>query len=503
MSLEEQQDSKSDSKRKRPESPVAAITTYEDADLKEEPGGGFANKRVKTERAASPTPSCPSVRSDFSMDLPNNFQGGEMFPLDLRKKFERPASPTPSYLSLRTDWSMDLPGNLIRREGFHLNASNEETNKTLPIPSFIYNNPGDTAHYSRGNTCIVDSARAPSPTLTSVSEWTDCLVEQPTHFKAESTFHLDSRLLTENHLKCPICKSMLKDPVSILCGHNYCRICINTFWDSCIEDYLCPKCGRGSKIRPELNTNTALAEVVKNLQQAGFSPALPPRSYAGPEDVACDFCSERSLKAVKSCLTCDASLCETHIRDHYTVPALQKHKITDLTEAMEKKMSQQNLSVDNSLSSIISEQQEETDRSISESVLNTSTANDAAGISTAEIEVKKDIDPANLAVMYSTLQQEVLGLKKSFSEFKESNTKKDKYYFEDEEDYEEENDKSEGYEDDEESYKDDYDDDDDEEKEDSYEENIADLYDDDYEDNLTESDESSDEDEYEKDKYDY
>lgn len=501
MSLEEQQDSKSDFKRKRPESPVAAITSYEDADLKEEQSGGYANKRVKTERAASPTPSCPSVRSDFSMDLPKNFQGGEMFPLDLRKKFERPASPTPSYLSLRTDWSMDLPGNFIRREGFHLNTRIEETNEKSPI-SETSNNPGDTAHYSRGNTCIVDSERAPSPTLTSVSEWTNCLVEQPTHFKAESTFHLDSRLLTENHLKCPICKSMLKDPVSIQCGHNYCRNCINTFWDSCTEDYLCPECGRGSKIRPVLNTNTALAEVVKNLQQAAFSPALPPRSYAGPEDVACDFCSERRLKAVKSCLTCDVSLCETHIKDHYTVPALQKHTLSDLTKAMEKKNSQQNLPVDNSLSSIISEQQEETDRSISESVLNTSMANDAAGISTADIEVKKDIDAVNLAVMYSTLQQEVLGLKKSFSEFKENNTKKDKFYFEDEEDYEEDNDKSEGYEDDEESYIDDYDADDDDEKEDSYEENIADLYDDDdYEDNLTESDESGDEDEYDKDDY--
>ncbi|ROI15618.1 Neoverrucotoxin subunit alpha [Anabarilius grahami] len=35
------------------------------------------------------------------------------------------------------------------------------------------------------------------------------------------------------------------------------------------------------------------------------------------------------LKAVKSCLTCTASYCETHVRQHYTVPALQRHNLVE------------------------------------------------------------------------------------------------------------------------------------------------------------------------------
>ncbi|KAI7797777.1 putative E3 ubiquitin/ISG15 ligase TRIM25 [Triplophysa rosa] len=374
------------------------------------------------------------------MAPPDNFKG-VVFPLDFR---ERPASPTPSYMSLRTDMSIDAPNNFKREQTFHMDTR-------------------------------VGSERAPSPTLSSVSELTECFVERPTNFKAEETYHLGPRLLTENCLKCPVCKSILKDPVSIPCGHNFCRDCINSSWDSA-EDYACPQCERGYRICPELNTNTALAEVVKHLQQAGFSPALPPCSYAGPEDVACDLCSDQRLKAVKTCLTCGVYLCETHIRSHYTIPALQKHTLSDVTGAMEKKLSTQNLPTDN-FSSICGEQ--EKDRSMSESGLNTSMANEDAGISTPETDVK-----TNLELMYSKLQQEVLGLKESFSKFKKHNTKTDKYVWEGS--------------DDEESYKDS----DEEENENSYDEEDSFNYDIDNDSEMDKSDESKsendndDEDEY-------
>lgn len=121
----------------------------------------------------------------------------------------------------------------------------------------------------------------------------------------------------------------MKDPVSIPCGHSYCKQCITSYWaqPNHAGHYACPQCSQSYSSHPALCTNSALAEVVQKLQQ--FSPVLPTHCYAGPGDVACDFCTWRKLRAVKSCLTCTASYCESHVRQHYTVPALKRHTLVE------------------------------------------------------------------------------------------------------------------------------------------------------------------------------
>lgn len=79
--------------------------------------------------------------------------------------------------------------------------------------------------------------------------------------------------------------------------------------------------------------------MIQKLQQTGFKvPALPPHRYAGPGDVACDLCTEKQLRAVKFCLTCTASYCESHVRQHYTVAALQRHTLVDVTGNLDQKL---------------------------------------------------------------------------------------------------------------------------------------------------------------------
>uniref|UniRef100_A0A4W5M260 RING-type domain-containing protein n=1 Tax=Hucho hucho TaxID=62062 RepID=A0A4W5M260_9TELE len=152
---------------------------------------------------------------------------------------------------------------------------------------------------------------------------------------------LTSSLLAENHFRCSVCTEVLNEPVSFPCGHSFCRQCIETYWNKAAKEkvYNCPGCQRRFITCPNLSTNSSLDKVIRKLQQTGFKvPALPSHHYAGPGDVACDLCTEKQLKAVKFCLTCSASYCESHVRQHYTVAALQRHTLVEVTGNLDQKL---------------------------------------------------------------------------------------------------------------------------------------------------------------------
>ncbi|XP_036432430.1 tripartite motif-containing protein 16-like [Colossoma macropomum] len=135
---------------------------------------------------------------------------------------------------------------------------------------------------------------------------------------------------------CPVCLELLKDPVTVACGHSFCKVCINSCWDQ--EDlkgvYSCPQCRRSFTQRPVVGKNTMLAEVVEKLKKTELHTASP----AGPGDVECDFCTGRKLKAVKSCLVCLASYCETHLQPHYQSPAFKKHKLVKASRRLQEQI---------------------------------------------------------------------------------------------------------------------------------------------------------------------
>ncbi|XP_066532260.1 E3 ubiquitin-protein ligase TRIM47-like [Hoplias malabaricus] len=152
---------------------------------------------------------------------------------------------------------------------------------------------------------------------------------------AEASISVD-----QDQFVCPVCLDLLKDPVTVPCGHSFCKVCINNCWDQ--EDqtgvYSCPQCRETFAPRPVLRRNNVIAQVVEKLKKTELRSTSPAHCYAGPGDVECDFCTGRKHKAVQSCLICLVSLCEIHIKPHLELPALKNHKLVKATTRLQEKI---------------------------------------------------------------------------------------------------------------------------------------------------------------------
>nr|XP_055037568.1 E3 ubiquitin-protein ligase TRIM16-like [Misgurnus anguillicaudatus] len=140
----------------------------------------------------------------------------------------------------------------------------------------------------------------------------------------------------EDKISCSVCLDLLRDPVTIPCGHSYCMDCIKDCWDQNdqMRIYSCPQCRQTFTPRPVLFKNVMFAEMVEELKKTKLQTAVPADSYAEAGDVECDACTERKYKAVKSCLECLKSYCQNHLQQHENLFIDRRHHLMNPTRLL-------------------------------------------------------------------------------------------------------------------------------------------------------------------------
>ncbi|XP_063283180.1 tripartite motif-containing protein 14-like [Pelobates fuscus] len=126
-----------------------------------------------------------------------------------------------------------------------------------------------------------------------------------------------------DELTCSICLNIYTDPVILTCGHSYCRVCIDNVLDTqVVRGYSCPECRQLFNTRPDLQRALRLRNIVES-----FLSTHPEQEEVG---IACTYC-DSPVPAAKTCLHCEASLCNKHLKKH---SQSAEHVLTEPTTSL-------------------------------------------------------------------------------------------------------------------------------------------------------------------------
>uniref|UniRef100_A0A8D0FH02 RING-type E3 ubiquitin transferase n=1 Tax=Strix occidentalis caurina TaxID=311401 RepID=A0A8D0FH02_STROC len=135
---------------------------------------------------------------------------------------------------------------------------------------------------------------------------------------------------------CPICLEYMSEPVSVDCGHNFCRGCIakhcqdKGLWAD--GPFSCPQC-RASCHRSGFRPNRQLANIVESIRQLGL------RGGPGPEPgLGTPLCAQHDERLKLFCEEDEEAICvvcreSLHHRSHTVYPieeAAQVYKVGEV-----------------------------------------------------------------------------------------------------------------------------------------------------------------------------
>uniref|UniRef100_A0A8C3HSL9 RING-type E3 ubiquitin transferase n=1 Tax=Chrysemys picta bellii TaxID=8478 RepID=A0A8C3HSL9_CHRPI len=122
---------------------------------------------------------------------------------------------------------------------------------------------------------------------------------------------------------CSICLSFFKDPVSLDCGHSFCRACITQCWERPDTAISCPQC-RETFPQRTLRPNRQLGNMVEIAKQLSLPAAAGGDLCNAHQEPFKLFCNQDQTLI---CVICRES--QAH-RAHLVVPieeAAREHKV--------------------------------------------------------------------------------------------------------------------------------------------------------------------------------
>uniref|UniRef100_A0A8C5PX26 Uncharacterized protein n=1 Tax=Leptobrachium leishanense TaxID=445787 RepID=A0A8C5PX26_9ANUR len=209
-----------------------------------------------------------------------------------------------------------------------------------------------------------------------------------------------------DELTCSICLNIYTDPVTLPCGHSFCRTCIGDVLDTQEGSgaYKCPECRAESQERPALETNRKLRNIAENIRSTH-----PEQEEAG---IPCTYCIQSPVPAAKTCLMCEKVLeyycCEdaTCICVYCVAGEHRGHQVETLNEASEKKKEK----LRNILQKLTSQREEAEKRVQSLEELRRQVQGKAAGVTervTALIrDIRKQLEALEKRVLSEISRQE-------------------------------------------------------------------------------------------------
>ncbi|XP_034412736.1 E3 ubiquitin/ISG15 ligase TRIM25 [Cyclopterus lumpus] len=169
----------------------------------------------------------------------------------------------------------------------------------------------------------------------------------------------------QEELTCPVCLDLFRDPHLLACGHNFCKTCLDRLKRQGDRGrFRCPECRDSHRCSTNCQKNFKLANIADDYRHRRRATAAASKSrellssslsghpVRGLTTVPCDYCpsvasaaaaaasqegggeqeaaaAAASVFAVKTCLKCEVSMCQEHVKPHLELPAFRDHPLIE------------------------------------------------------------------------------------------------------------------------------------------------------------------------------